>query len=238
MITGGGWGERSRNPRSSLSAGGEKKYRHPVPRAILTLLSCLLLSQCDGLRRQPGAEAPRPSYRIYPERYEALRPADAHLRIDLAAQKATLLNRDGEAVIVTDVSTGKPGHETPAGRFRILEKLETKRSNLYGRYLDAITGQELGQSWTFESPPKGSIYEGFEMPYWMRLTHDGVGMHVGFVVPRSAVSFGCIRVPERVQPMIYGKCRVGTRVEIVPGKVAGVPAVPPADGTAPRAQVP
>jgi hypothetical protein len=208
----------------------EKKYRHPVPRAILTLLSCLLLSQCDGLRRQPEAQAPRPSYRIYPERYEALKPKDSHLRIDLAAQKATLLNRDGEAVIVTDVSTGKPGHETPAGRFKVLEKLETKRSNLYGRYLDAITGQELGQSWTFESPPKGSIYEGFEMPYWMRLTHDGVGLHVGFVVPREAVSFGCIRVPERVQPMIYEKCVVGTRVEIVPGKAA-VPAVTPVAAT-------
>ena len=159
-----------------------------------------------------------------------MKPAEGRLQIDLAAQTASLLNRRGETVIETDISTGKPGHETPAGRFKVLEMLESKRSNLYGRYLDAITGQDLGQSWTFDSPPKGAIYEGFEMPYWMRLTHDGVGIHVGYVVPRTAVSFGCIRVPESVQPLIYEKCRVGTRVDIVPGEA---PPPPSAEEPAP-----
>ena len=193
------------------------------------LLSCLLLTQCGWLRREPPPEAPRPAFRIHPERYASLKPADARIRIDLAAQSATLLNRHGETVIETDISTGKPGHETPTGRFQVLEKLESKRSNIYGRYFDALTGHEIGQSWTFESPPKGAIYEGFEMPFWMRLTYDGVGIHTGHVVPRTAVSFGCIRVPESVQPLIFEKCRVGTRVDIIPGQV---PAPPEVDGAA------
>jgi hypothetical protein len=201
-----------------------------VFRVSLILISCLLLTQCGWLRPERPPEAPRPAYRIHPERFEAMKPAEGRLQIDLAAQTASLLNRHGETVIETDISTGKPGHETPAGRFKVLEMLESKRSNLYGRYLDAITGQDLGQSWTFDSPPKGAIYEGFEMPYWMRLTHDGVGIHVGYVVPRTAVSFGCIRVPESVQPLIYEKCRVGTRVDIVPGKS---PEVPTSEGSTP-----
>ena len=52
------------------------------------------------------------------------------------------------------------------------------------------------------------------MPYWMRLTWDGVGMHVGSFPKRTRCSFGCIRVFKKAQPWIYNKTRVGTEVTV------------------------
>jgi lipoprotein-anchoring transpeptidase ErfK/SrfK len=51
------------------------------------------------------------------------------------------------------------------------------------------------------------------MPYWMRVTWFGIGMHIGYV-PDHAASHGCIRVPAHIQPTIYEKVRVGTPVKI------------------------
>lgn len=182
---------------------------------LALLLFPLLLCQCSLWRDpEPVAEAPQPVYRVHQERYAALRPGKASIRVDLGAQTAKLLNEDGETVILTDISSGKGGHQTPHGIFRISEMKVDKRSTIYGRYHDSHTGEDLGESAGFTKPPKRGVYEGYEMPYWMRLTDDGVGMHVGYVVPRTPVSFGCIRVPQGVQPLIFEKCRIGTKVEV------------------------
>lgn len=158
---------------------------------------------------------PKPAFYLNPARYEALDPKQTHLRIDLETQKARVLDDANRIVLETDISTGKPGHETPAGNFKITERIVDKRSNRYGRYKDSKSGLDLGASADHPAPPKDAVYEGYSMPYWMRLTWDGVGIHVGQVVPRTAVSFGCIRVPAGVQPFIFEKCRTGTPVKIV-----------------------
>jgi len=174
----------------------------------------------------PAPVVRQPVFRVDPDRYDALKPVNARITIDLAAQKARLLDRHGEVALETDVSTGKPGHDTPTGTFRIMEKIEEKRSTLYGRYKDSKSGVDLGSTLDHPKPPKDAIYEGYSMPYWMRLTHDGVGIHVGQVVPGEAVSFGCIRVPAPVQPLLYAKAKVGTRVEIL-AETPDEPAVSP-----------
>ena len=51
------------------------------------------------------------------------------------------------------------------------------------------------------------------MPYWLRITSYGVGMHEGYV-PSHPASHGCIRVPRNVQHLIYSKVGVGTPVKI------------------------
>lgn len=186
-----------------------------MSRRLPLLALPLLFTQCSLWSNKPDATAPQPAFHVDQARYDALSPRRAKIRVDLAAQKAQLLDRDGTPVIETDVSTGKPGHETPTGMFRVMEKIESKRSTIYGSYLDGKSGMVLGKSWEMPKPPKGAIYEGFEMKYWMRLTHDGVGVHTGHVTPQAATSFGCIRVPAAVQPLIYEKSRVGTPVEIV-----------------------
>jgi len=191
-----------------------------VFRRVALLASPFLLVHCAP--QKPAAELPKPVCHVDQAGYDSLKPKDSHVRIDLVDQKARLLNANDDIVLETDVSTGKLGHETPTGKFRIMEKSPDKRSNRYGRYHDR-TGRDLGPSADMPAPPKDAIYEGYKMPYWMRLTWDGVGIHVGYVVPRSAVSSGCIRVPEAVQPLIYQKCKVGTLVEIVGAPVTHHP---------------
>jgi L,D-transpeptidase catalytic domain len=186
---------------------------------------CLFLANCSF--QSPISPAPQPKYQIHPTRFAALNPAKSHLEIDLTTQKARLLNRADEVVIETDVSTGKPGHETPQGRFRIIEKIEDKRSNRYGRYHDLKTGVDLGASDEHLEPPQGAIYEGYQMPFWMRLTASGIGMHVGYVVPGSACSHGCVRVPKDIQPLIFEKCCPGTKVEIIRSPALPSPPAPP-----------
>lgn len=151
------------------------------------------------------------------ERYEKLAPQDSSLKISLWDQKVWLLDKDKQVALVTDISTGIDGRETSAGRYQVLERIKNKRSNLYGKLVSKATGEvEVERSWEYEGPiPKHLEFRGTEMLYWMRLTWDGVGMHIGKFEQRKRSSFGCVRVYEKAQPLIYAKTRLGTPVEIV-----------------------
>ena len=61
--------------------------------------------------------------------------------------------------------------------------------------------------------PPGTRFRGTPVPYWQRLTPDGVGMHVG-KLPGSPASHGCLRFPSTVRPLIYEKSKIGTPVVI------------------------
>lgn len=164
----------------------------------------VLLVSCGGMA----------GFRVDQRLYEAADPAETRIRISYHDQKAWLLDGAGRPVLETDISTGVPGHETPFGAFTVLEKLEEKRSNLYGNYVRPGSGRVVARTWAVEAPPEGTVMEGISMPYWMRLTWDGVGMHVGKFPKRKRSSFGCIRVFKHAQPMIYRKTLVGTPVVI------------------------
>lgn len=144
-----------------------------------------------------------------------LSPGSARIEISLGEQRARVYRGEGmqkTLVIDVPVSTGKSGFETPTGQFKIGEKLERKRSTLYGAWFGA-DGQPVPSRGESASPPPGGVrFEGAEMPYWMRLV-DGIGMHVG-EVPGYPASHGCIRVPASVQPLIFSKVGLGTPVEI------------------------
>lgn len=174
------------------------------------MLLPMALASCQWL---PGNSA---SWQIHKRMYREADSSQTEVRISLWDQKAWLLDGRGRVILSTDVSTGVPGHETPAGQHRVLEKLEHKRSNKYGKFVDARTGRvTVEKNWLHPGPPpEGSVYLGTDMPYWMRLTWDGVGMHVGEFPRRTRCSFGCIRVHHKAQPYIFNKTRVGTRVTI------------------------
>src|SRR5947209_4756126 len=61
--------------------------------------------------------------------------ASLAVEIDLAAQKAWVL-QDGQRVYESPISTGRSGHETPAGNFTVLEKDPNHKSSLYGKLVD------------------------------------------------------------------------------------------------------
>ena len=112
------------------------------------------------------------------------------------------------------VSTGKTGHNTPTGDFRITEKIQDKRSNLYGKILDANGNTIKGDADSRkDSPPPGGKFLGASMPYWMRLTNSGIGMHQGIVSQRYA-SHGCIRTHATAVPTVFEKTKIGTLVRI------------------------
>ncbi|UYY59461.1 L,D-transpeptidase family protein [Sphingomonas sp. S2-65] len=120
--------------------------------------------------------------------------------VSLAEQRAYVFRGD-KLVGVTTVSTGKPGHETPAGEFTILEKKAFHRSNLYS-----------------DAP----------MPFMQRLTWDGIALHAGDLPGRPA-SHGCIRLPTAFARQLFELTAMGGTVSVVedtfgdPGLYAPIP---------------
>ena len=159
--------------------------------------------------------------RVDEKALDSLTQSNSRIEIDLGAQRARVFRtgsgRDKDRLVIeTQISTGREGYSTPSGNFKILEKTRDKKSNLYGKWVDSDTGKTLISDGDIRKPPKqgNADFQGAPMPYWMRITSGGVGMHIGYV-PNHPASHGCIRVPKQVQPLIYSKIRVGTPVKIV-----------------------
>jgi len=135
------------------------------------------------------------------------------LEISLSEQRGLLLVRTAIAMDFP-VATGRKSHPTPAGSYTILAKETNYSSNLYGKIYDAqnvllVTDADARK----DLVPEGGRFEGATMPYWMRLTDTGVGLHVGYVPGRPA-SHGCIRLKHDVATQLFDLVRVGTPVVI------------------------
>lgn len=185
-------------------------------RLLTFLLLPLCLASCQGWRKQPPVAFIHPRWHIDDERCATAKPGKVHVDVSLASHSAQLLNEHGEVLVEMDVSPGLEGHETPVGNFTVREKLPLKRSNLYGQYVRPETGEVVvGRAWEHQGPkPEGTQYLGIAMPFWLRLTDDGVGMHVGGFERGKCTSHGCIRCPEPPQKKCWELCRVGTRVRV------------------------
>lgn len=108
------------------------------------------------------------------------------VRIHLSRQRGELF-MDGQLAMDFPVCTGRQ-NSTPEGTYHILEKDRSHRSNLYH----------------------------VAMPYFMRLTYDGIGLHVGDVYS-APVSHGCIRLTREACVPLYRLLPVGTPVYISQG---------------------
>ncbi|NNC89224.1 MAG: L,D-transpeptidase [Akkermansiaceae bacterium] len=139
------------------------------------------------------------------------------VKIDLSDQTASFY-RGSRKVGQSRVATGKAGHRTPTGSFTISEKVAGKRSTLYGRIYDRHGNVVVSDADTRKHRvPAGGKFVGAPMPYWMRLTSYGIGMHVGPIPnPGSPASHGCIRMPREMAQTLFEKAPSGTKVVIVP----------------------
>jgi L,D-transpeptidase catalytic domain len=138
---------------------------------------------------------------------------NARIILDTAKQRAMLMN--GEQVAMDyPISSGRGSHPTPKGNFAILEKTVDKASNTYGKIYD-IDGKVVNSDADIRTDkiPEGGKFDGAPMKYWMRLTYDGVGHHIG-KVPRYPASHGCIRGYYTAMPIVFGKVKVGTPVTV------------------------
>src|SRR5947207_15140662 len=142
-------------------------------------------------------------------------PENAHVIVSLTKQRAYLMIGD-EIAIDSPICSGKRGHTSPNGDFSVLEKDQHHHSSIYGNYKDS-GGRTVrgGISSQIDSAPSGTHFVGASMKWFMRLTGEGVGMHVG-ILPGYPASHGCIRMPEPAAAAFYAHVKVGTPVRVDP----------------------
>jgi lipoprotein-anchoring transpeptidase ErfK/SrfK len=140
-------------------------------------------------------------------------PDNSRVRVSISKQRAYLLLGD-EVVIDSPISSGKRARPTPTGNFHVLEKDKNHHSSIYGDFCDSA-GRVVrrGVSARIDAAPSGTHFVGADMTWFMRLTDEGVGMHVGYL-PGYAASHGCIRMPSAAAEMFYNHVKVGTPVVV------------------------
>lgn len=125
-----------------------------------------------------------------------------YTEVDLSVQHMWHISK-GKVVFETDIVTGSPGRDTPAGVFKILEKKRNK--TLVGNIVP-----ETGQP-EYRTP----------VSYWARITWSGVGFHDATWQPEfggdlylTRGSHGCINMPLSDVATYYNMISVGTPVII------------------------
>jgi lipoprotein-anchoring transpeptidase ErfK/SrfK len=131
-----------------------------------------------------GQQKLKPGAYIWNENAGEARGAPKVL-VSISEQQAYVYRGD-RLVAVTTVSTGKAGHRTPTGQFRVTEKRAVHFS---------------------------SKYNNAPMPHMQRLTDYGIALHAGHIPGRPA-SHGCVRLPAQFAADLFKVTRVGTQVLI------------------------
>ncbi len=126
--------------------------------------------------------------------------ASKRILVDLTHQVA-IAYQDGKVLFFGRISSGKPGRETPTGSYYVREKDVDHVSNLWPQ-------------------PNG----GARMPYMLRITRDGVAMHLGNT-PDYPASHGCVRMQDGFAQRMYNWAEKWTKVDIVGKAPAHSPAV-------------
>jgi hypothetical protein len=171
----------------------------------------VLITSCASY--DPTQFATRPN-RVLHDWYDDGGPGKVSIRISLPDQIAEF-KRGGRDIGWCYVATGKEGYGTRAGSYRIMEKIVDKYSNKYGWIEDAAGNMVDNDATPRDRVPKGMRYVPAPMPYWMRLTSYGIGMHGGIIPePGKPASHGCIRMPKEFAPVAFNAVEVGTPVTI------------------------
>ena len=177
---------------------------------VPALLAAAALSSCA---MTPPGPPPRAEHILY-EWYDDYGPGEVKVKINLTTQQAHY-TRGGRDIGWSYVATGKEGHGTPSGNYRISEKLEEKYSGSYGWIEDEFGNVTNGDAKPSTPVPRGQRYMPAPMPYWMRITGYGIGMHAGVIPkPGETASHGCIRMPKEFVPLLFNVTKEGTPVTI------------------------
>jgi lipoprotein-anchoring transpeptidase ErfK/SrfK len=133
------------------------------------------------------------------------------VEIDLEEQTAYLV-RDGRVVLSTPIASGRYGHLTETGSFKIIEKERSHFSTLYGKIVDA-SGRTVVSDADADMPvPRGGRFIPAPMRYFMRF-NESIGMHAGYL-PGYPASHGCVRLPEENAIAFFNALNVGTPVTV------------------------
>jgi lipoprotein-anchoring transpeptidase ErfK/SrfK len=136
---------------------------------------------------------------------------DTSIEIDLQEQTAYLI-RNGRAVLSAPISSGRYGHLTETGSFKVIEKERNHFSTLYGRIEDA-RGRTIVADADADMPvPRGAKFVPAPMRYFIRFNNE-IGMHAGYL-PGYPASHGCVRLPEEKAIALFKAVDVGTPVTV------------------------
>ncbi len=135
----------------------------------------------------------------------------AKIRLNRQEQRAYFY-KGSQLVGVSPISTGKEGHNTPAGTFKVTEKDVDHVSSCYGQIRDKASNVVLNPDADNRRDriPAGAYFEHAPMPYFLRF-NGGVGMHQGYL-PGYAASHGCVRMPENMARRFFENASLGTPV--------------------------
>ena len=162
--------------------------------AVLLLLPALAAASTPE-RPDPASLAPG-QFLWHPE----IAPAGPIVLVVSLDEQRAYVYRNGMAIGMSTVSSGKAGKETPTGVFTILQKNKDHRSNLYNN-----------------AP----------MPYMQRLTWDGIALHGG-ALPGYPASHGCVRLPLEFARKLFAETRNGDTVVVADAKASSASLVHPA----------
>jgi lipoprotein-anchoring transpeptidase ErfK/SrfK len=178
--------------------------------AAIAVTGAALSASCTVGPPLPPAKADRVMYQWHDDQG----PEEVSVKIDLSDQIATIY-RGGREIGWSYVATGKEGRSTSPGSYNIMEKIVDKHSNRYG-WIENEFGEVTDDDASPGDPLQpGERYMPAPMPYWMRVTGYGIGMHVGNIPsPGDPASHGCIRMPKEFVPKLFEQVKVGTPVKI------------------------
>ena len=185
---------RRKGPRAAIGFAG----RLAAVCAAL-IVGAILPTTAALARKAASAPATKPAGHAYfwhPE----IAPSGPMVMVVSLDEQYIYVYRNGVAIGVSPISSGRPGYETPTGVYTILQKEREHRSNLYD-----------------DAP----------MPYMQRLTWDGVAMHGGNL-PGHPASHGCIRLPPTFAEKLFQATRRGGVVVIADARVSPAAIVHPA----------
>ena len=180
--------------------------------AFALLAASLLMSSCSSAPKEEAGQAGPP------KRGDSFWIGDQvagspKLVIDLTAQRIRYY-KGGKLVGVSPISSGRDGHATPTGNFKITQKDVYHRSSIYGAYVDSAGNVVVEDVDSRMDPcPAGARFVGAKMHYFMRVV-GAVGMHEGFL-PGYPASHGCIRLPTKMASIFYQATPHGTPVQVV-----------------------
>ena len=142
-----------------------------------------------------------------------LTPDNARIVVSIPKQRAYLM-MGAQLAADGPISSGKRGHSSPTGHMHVLEKDPNHHSTLYGDFVDSY-GRVVraGVSARIDAAPSGTHFAGATMKWFLRLTEDGVGMHIG-ILPGYPASHGCIRESAEGAKLFYDRVKVGTPVDV------------------------
>jgi hypothetical protein len=140
------------------------------------------------------------------------------VEIDLEEQTAYLL-QNGRPVLATPISSGRYGHVTERGSFKILDKERNHYSSMYGKIVDARGNTIVADADADMRVPPGGKFIPAPMHYFMRFS-GADGMHAGYL-PGYPASHGCVRMPEEYAIEFFNSVSVGTPVTVFGRTPAG-----------------